>query len=156
GIAISGAVRSSAGAPLAGALVTVYDLTQGAVDPNGSVETRAFTDPAGAYVVAHASPGMKKIEASSEGRATQAVSGVAVEPGKPPTKIDLVRNGGAEISGRVASSEGAPVAGAWVTARLLRIAPKTDGSQPAPPDVPTAGLRRDSEPRTRDRAVETP
>ena len=70
-------------------------MNQGALDPNGSVETFVTADNTGAYTIAHVCPGMKKIQASAAGYATADRQAVQVEQGKPLAGIDFALNEGA-------------------------------------------------------------
>jgi protocatechuate 3,4-dioxygenase beta subunit len=144
GTAITGTVRTSAGAALAGATVTVFDMNQGALDPNGSVESFATTDASGAYAVNHVSPGIKKVQASAQGYASLDRQALQVEQGKPLANLDFSLNDGASITGQVFSTEGKPVSGAFVTARPVRIGPKPD------PNVMAQGAREIEEQRKAD------
>lgn len=130
GTAVSGTVRTTAGAVLSGATVTIFDMGQGALDPNGSVESFVTTDASGAYSLNSVSPGIKKVRASMQGYATVDRQALQVEQGKPLVNLDFALNDGASIAGQIFSTEGKPVAGAFVTARPVRIGPKPDGNAP--------------------------
>jgi hypothetical protein len=126
GTGISGTIRSVAGAGLPNATVTVFDLNQNTLDPNGSIETYVTTDNTGFYTLAHLSPGMKKVQASASGYATAGRQGVNVEGGKPLSNVDFTLNEGGGISGQIVSSDGQLVQGAYVTARPVRIGPRPE------------------------------
>jgi hypothetical protein len=149
GVAISGTVRNVAGAGIPNATVSVFDLTQNTVDPNGSVETWVTSDSTGFYTIGHASAGMKRIQASSENHATSARQGVNIEGGKPLTNVDFTLNEGATISGQLIASDGTFVGGAFVTARPVRIGARPDAEAMAK-DAAAAGR---AEAKIREHAV---
>lgn len=153
GIAVSGTVRSVAGAGVPNATVTIFDLTQNTLDPNGSVETFATTDNTGFYTIGHASPGMKKIQASGQGFAAASRQGVNVEAGKPVANMDFTLNEGGTISGQVMSTEGTPVQGAFVTARPVRIGPRPEAAEATQPGAQEIQARREAEVKRREHAV---
>jgi hypothetical protein len=124
GTVVSGNVRSVSGEPLARATVTVYDMSQNTLDPNGSVETSTLTDATGAYVVPNVGPGMKKVLASAPRHATSGKQGLNVEAGRSLDGIDFALNEGGSISGQAVAADGVPVASAFVTARPVRIGPR--------------------------------
>jgi hypothetical protein len=152
GTAISGVVRTVAGAGLANATVTVYDLAQNALDPNGSVETFATADNTGAYTVMHVSPGMKRVTASAQGFASSSRQGMNVEAGRPQVNVDFTLNEGGGISGQVMSSEGTPIAGGYVTARPVRVGPRPDAEATAQA-VHEMQARREGDVKRREHAM---
>jgi hypothetical protein len=153
GASISGTVRNATGAGVPNATVTVYDMNQNTLDPNGSVETWVSTDPTGTYTVAHVGPGMKKVQASAPAYATAGKQAVNVEAGRSLSSIDFTMNEGGAISGQLVSSEGVPIQGAFVTARPVRIGPRVDPEAAAAQAVSDIQSKREADVRDRERAM---
>jgi Carboxypeptidase regulatory-like domain len=149
GTAMSGTVRTAAGLPVSGATVTVFDLNQGALDPNGSVESFVMSDASGQYNVPHLAAGMKKVQASAQGFATTERPAVQIENGRAIAGIDFALNDGTGISGHVMSSDGTPVQGAYVTARPIRVGPKL-GADNIPQAAHEIQMRREREAMARE------
>jgi Carboxypeptidase regulatory-like domain len=144
GTAMQGTVRTMAGQPIANATVMVFDMNQGALDPNGSVENFVMTDATGQYTIPHLAAGMKKVQASAQGFASVERSAIQIEQGKALAGIDFALNDGAGISGQVVATDGTPVIGAYVTARPLAIG-KIQSPDAPPHDAREIQARRERE-----------
>jgi hypothetical protein len=105
-VAVSGQVRTADGAPIAGAAVTLADLS-------GRQAAVAQTDTGGEYRLAAPGAGSYLVIASAAGH--QPAAGVVTAAG-PAARHDVVLPGGSRLAGtvRVAGS-GQPVGGAIVT-----------------------------------------
>lgn len=117
GTTVSGTVRTVAGGAIPSVTVVVYDLGQAPADSNGSAETSAATDGAGAFSIGNVTPGRKRMVASLDDYATATMPEVRVENGNPLDNIGFVLNRGGAITGQVWAADGTPIGGAWVTAR---------------------------------------
>jgi hypothetical protein len=138
GTGVSGTVRSVLAKPLEGATVKVYDLKRVSEDPSGALETSAFADSDGVFVVKSVTSGPKRIVASMPGYATAALPEITLEAAAPTQNIDFVLERGSGIAGRIWAQDGDAVDGALVVARLVpadvdaRKAGKTATPPPAP------------------------
>ena len=104
-IAVSGRVRTSDGAPIAGAAVTLADLSgrQVAVAQTSAAGDYRLTAPsAGSYLVIVSAPGHHP----AAGTLTAGAAGAS---------HDVVMRGGSGLAGTVRASSGQPVSGATVT-----------------------------------------
>jgi hypothetical protein len=121
GTTVSGVVKDTDGRPIPSAKVTFYDLGVQAWDPDGAVEKTVVTDSSGAYKALSVVPGMKKVAARVDGFATAGRATLMVEAGKDLANVDIILARGKTISGiLVASDTNAPVAGATISARVVR------------------------------------
>ncbi|MCB9832859.1 MAG: carboxypeptidase regulatory-like domain-containing protein [Planctomycetes bacterium] len=116
GIALGGRVLTETDqSPIAGAEVTVWDLSAGGADPEGEIEASGATDGAGRFLIERLSSGPKRVVASYPGQGSAARPWLVLEA--KLTEIELKLGQGAAMSGRVLDPEGRPIRGASVRAR---------------------------------------
>jgi len=128
GTSVSGVVKDTDGRPIPSVKVTFYDLGVQAWDPDGAVEKSVVTDASGAYKALSIVPGMKKVAARVDGYATAGRATLMVEAGKDLANVDIILTRGKTISGMiVASDTNTPVAGAMISARVVRFGPADAG-----------------------------
>jgi Carboxypeptidase regulatory-like domain len=114
GAEVRGTVTEADGKPAAGVFVAVTETGSMSFGHDGTM-----TDADGKYLIAGTAPGMRKVVAMD--RASRRTSkNVEIELGT--NTVDLVFEGGVEISGQVLDIGGAPVPGAVVRLRPSRTA----------------------------------
>jgi uncharacterized surface anchored protein len=101
---VRGTVREPAGAGVAGAVLTLIDMS-------GRQAARACTDARGRWVFAAPGPGSYVLIAAAQGHQPQAV---ALAVAGRPVELDVLLGGTGRLGGRVCSSDGVPVSDAAV------------------------------------------
>lgn len=138
-IALLGQVRAPDGRPIAGATVAVADL-------------RTSTDADGAFRLPDLEPGVHEVRVTAPGRRAWAGE-VTVGEGVSLTSVTLEPLGGA-IRGRVLGPDGAPIAGATLTAGGQSARSAADGAfalegvAPGPTEVAVSADGYEAAPRT--------
>ncbi|MFF0487646.1 MFS transporter [Nocardia sp. NPDC004068] len=110
GRTISGQVRRADGHPVAGVALTL-------IDQRGHQVSRASGDRDGGYVIEPPAPGSYVLIVSAGGHQPAAVT-VGIDG--QPQRLDVTLQGSGELTGRVLSAKGRPVAGATVTLTDMR------------------------------------
>jgi hypothetical protein len=112
GAEVRGTVTEADGKPAAGVFVAVTETGSMSLGHDGTM-----TDADGKYLISGTAPGMRKVLAMDRA-SRRASKNVEIELGS--NVVDLVFEGGVEVSGQVLDAGGVPVAGALVRIRPSR------------------------------------
>ncbi|MCB9831754.1 MAG: carboxypeptidase regulatory-like domain-containing protein [Planctomycetes bacterium] len=110
GHVVAGRVTDGSGAPVAGAVIEVRDISVRVLDARLAIERSSTSDAEGNYRVENVAQGFKDISARAPGHATQTRNRVNVNRATVERSFDFVLGPGAQIRGRVVDGEDRGVA----------------------------------------------
>jgi protocatechuate 3,4-dioxygenase beta subunit len=138
GASIAGTVLDDRGRPVAGARVAGFrdrelgpNVRVQGIDADAAVET----DANGYFVLSGIEGEQVSLRAWAEGCASQTLAGVAVGTGNVTFRLDRL----GRISGRLLDTEGRPLAGSQVSARVFNGAVRSGGPSSRLPDLDRLG-----------------
>ncbi len=135
GRSVSGVVADRSGSPVVGAVVTVYDTSQMALNEERRIERTAVSDGEGRYHIGAISRGFKNVVAAAEGYAAGVHSNADFSRGRPLRTLDFRLEQGGSIEGRVVDDHGEGIPNAIVSVQAVRMGDgRTDYHHPVRSD----------------------
>jgi protocatechuate 3,4-dioxygenase beta subunit len=120
GLSLTGSVVDTAGAPIAGAEVDVYDQAARSLDPDDSVERRVACDAQGNFEARNINAGFKRVVAHATGFASSTNPSVFLVESKPAPPLSFKLEPGSSIGGRCIDAEGVGIDGVLISAEPIR------------------------------------